>query len=69
MPEDTKEPAEHSDSGTTESTPRIDIAADDPGPIEIDVVMKNTNRYLGDLLAGYDVDDADADGGRDDTAR
>ena len=69
MPEETKEPAEHSDSGTTESTSRIDIAADDPGPIEIDVVMKNTNRLLGDLLAGYDVDDADADGGRDDTAR
>ena len=69
MPEETKEPAEHSDSGTTESTPRIDIAADDPGAIEIDVVMKNTNRYLGDLLAGHDVDDADADGGRDDTAR
>ena len=69
MPEETKEPAEHSDSGTTESTHRVDIAADDPGPIEIDVVMKNTNRDLGDLLAGYDVDDADADGGRDDTAR
>jgi hypothetical protein len=69
MPEETKEPAEHSDSGTTESAPRIDIAADDPGPIEIDVVMKNTDRDLGDLLAGYDVDDADADGGRDDTAR
>jgi len=69
MPEETKEPAEHSDSGTTESTPRIDIAADDPGAIEIDVVMKNTNRYLGDLLAAYDVDDGDADGGRDDAAR
>jgi hypothetical protein len=69
MPEETKEPAEHSDSGTTEANPRIDIAADDPGPIEIDVVMKNTSRDLGDLLAGYDVDDADADGGRDDTAR
>jgi hypothetical protein len=61
MPEETKEPAEHHDTGTPESTPRIDIAADDPGPIEIDVIMKSDDPAFGDLLAGCGVDDEDAD--------
>lgn len=69
MPEETKEPAEQPDSAAAENTPHIDIAADDPGPIEIDVVMKGTDHYFGDLLAGFDVGDEDAGGGRDDTAR
>ena len=70
MPEETKDPAEHNDPGTPEISSHIDIAADDPGPIEIDVVMKNTGRYLGDLLAGWehqphaDAGEHDDDAGR-----
>jgi len=62
LPEETKEPAEHNDLGTPQTSPHIDTAAGDPGPIEIDVVMKNSDRYLGDLLAGREHHaDADAD--------
>jgi hypothetical protein len=69
MPEEIKDPAEYHDPGTAEITPHIDIAADDPGPIEIDVVMKGTDHYFGDLLAGFDAGDEDAGGGRGDAAR
>lgn len=54
MPQETQEPAESQDPGPTANTPGDDIAADDPGPIEIDFLMKGASPTFGDLLADWD---------------
>lgn len=58
MPDEKKEPGERPDPGPAEMPPGGDVAADDPGPIEIGIVMKSDVRVTG-LLAGYDPHDGD----------
>jgi len=69
MPDETDEPAERQDPGPAETPRGSDIAADDPGPIEIDFIMKGASPAFGDLLAGWDVHRGDAGGGQDDAAQ
>jgi hypothetical protein len=64
-----QEPAGGRDSRPVEPEPSADVAVNDPGPIEIDFVMKSPMPTLSDLLAegGPDLGeprggDADIDG-------
>jgi hypothetical protein len=69
MPYEIEEPAGRQDRGPAETAPDSDVVADDPGPIEIDFIMKGASPAFGDLLAGWDVHSRDADGGQDDAAQ
>lgn len=69
MPQEREESSERQDPGPAEIPPGSDVVADDPGPIEIDFIMKGASSAIGDLLAGWDGHRRDADGGRDDAAR
>jgi hypothetical protein len=69
MPDETEEPADRPDPGPAETPPHGDVVDDDPGPIEIDFIMKGASPAFGDLLAGWDVRRRDADEGQDDTAQ
>lgn len=55
MPSETEEPAERQDPDPAGPPPGGDVAFDDPGPIEIDFIMKGASPAFGDLLAGWDV--------------
>ena len=69
MPEETQEPAERQDPGLAEIPPGSDVAGDDPGPIEIDFIMKGAPPAFGDLLAEWDMHRRNADSGQDDAAQ
>lgn len=69
MADETEEPGERQDPDLPEIPPGNDVSADDPGPIEIDFIMKSAPPAFGDLLAEWDAHREDADGGQDRAAR
>lgn len=69
MADETEEPGERQDPDLPEIPPGSDVSADDPGPIEIDFIMKSAPPAFGDLLAEWDAHREDADGGQDRAAR
>ena len=69
MPQETDGPAERQDPSPAETPPGGDVVANDPGPIEIDFIMKGAAPTFGDLLADWETHRRDADRGEDDIAR
>ena len=69
MPEETQSRPSARILGLAEIPPGSDVAADDPGPIEIDFIMKGAPPAFGDLLAEWDMHRRDADSGQDDAAQ
>jgi hypothetical protein len=69
MADETEEPGERQDPDPPEIPPDSDVSADDPGPIDIDFLMKGAPPAFGDLLARWDAHRADADGGPGDAAQ
>ena len=69
MADETEEQSERQDPDPPEIPPGSDVSADDPGPIEIDFIMKSAPPAFGDLLDQWDAHRADADGGQGDAKR
>jgi hypothetical protein len=59
MPSEPEDPAEHGDPDPAGPPPGSDVVFDDPGPIEIDFLMKGAAPEFDDLLAGWDVQAGD----------